>query len=72
MPEAAVDEYDEPVTRENQVGLAGQIWSMKAEAEPRAVNRLPHSPFRQRILAADSSHITTARWGRRNCDSHPF
>lgn len=56
MPEAAMYEYHRSVARKGQVGLAGQITTVKAVAVTHGMNETAHSHFRLAVSALDSAH----------------
>lgn len=65
MPEAAVDEDDRPIAGEHQVGRAGQIPTMEAEAITQSVRRPADDQFRLGIAIPYPGHEGGASGGRR-------
>jgi len=61
MPETAIYENDGPVPRENQIGLARQVFRMQPVAQPSRMQRAPNQQFRLRMATSDGSHIPAAR-----------
>jgi hypothetical protein len=63
MPEAAIHEYDGPVTGKNQIGFPGQILYMQPIAQPGSMQRFTDQQFRFCMAAFDGSHIPAAGRG---------
>lgn len=60
MPEAAVNEYNRTVLRQDDIRLSWQISAMKAEAEPHAVQHGTDNQLRLGVRTRDPAHIPTA------------
>lgn len=56
MPEAAVDEDDLPPSGKDQVGRAGQVAAMQAEAIAEAVDQASDGELGAGVLAANAGH----------------
>lgn len=56
MPEAAVDEYDFPSSREDKIGTAGQISPMQPVPVPHAMHQAAHDHFGLCILVPNAAH----------------
>lgn len=66
VPEAAVNEDNLPMTRENQIRPARKILPVKTEAQPEGVSDAADDQFRAGVGAADSRHAITALGPRQN------
>jgi hypothetical protein len=64
VPEATVNEDDLSKPRKDQVRLARQLGTMKAEAIPEGMGRLSHPEFRRRVFASHPRHQIGAAFGR--------
>ena len=60
VPEAAVDEDDSAIAREDQVGLAGQFAAVQAITIAEAVKAAADEQFGPGVLAPDAGHHTAA------------
>jgi len=60
MPETAVDEVDLPSAGKDQVGRAGQVAAMQAEAIAKRVDEAAHGEFRAGVLSANARHAFRA------------
>jgi hypothetical protein len=56
VPEAAVNEHDDPAGREHDVRFARQVAAVQAKTETVAVEGSAYDQFRPRVLGADSRH----------------
>jgi len=63
VPEAAVDEDGGPEFRQDDVGTAGQIFAMQAEAEAHRVQGGADAHFGFCIGGADGGHVAAALLG---------
>ena len=63
MPETAVDEDDLAPTGEDQVGRAGQVAAMQAEAVAEGVDQATDGELGAGVLAADAGHAFGALGG---------
>jgi hypothetical protein len=57
VPEAAVDENDEPARAQHDVRLSGQSGAVETKAQSHGVEEPAHDQFRCRVLAADARHV---------------
>lgn len=60
VPEAAVSENYRPMLREHQIGLPGQVSSMKLKTETEPVEPASEHDFRFGVLSPDSRHHPAA------------
>ncbi len=60
MPEATVNKDDGVVFPQDNVGFAGKVFSVQAEAVAGAVEQGAHLQLRFRILPADLRHVPRA------------
>ena len=60
MPETPMDKYNFFQARENQIGLGGKVFSMKAIAEAQFMNDFSHNQFRLGIPPANMRHALAA------------
>lgn len=56
VPEAAMNENGQPVTRQHQVGGPRKVLAMKAKAVPKRMEVPPQEQLRLGITAFDTSH----------------
>jgi hypothetical protein len=63
MPETAIYEHDRPVSGKHEVRFPRQLFRVKAETKPRAVQCLANGKLRLRMAAFDGSHVPASRWG---------
>mgnify|MGYP002776994763 CR=1 FL=1 len=63
VPEAAVDEDYGATLRQNDIGLAGQVFPVQPEAIAGGVEKLTNQQLRLGILAPDAGHIEGALGG---------
>ncbi len=56
MPKAAIDENHRMPFRQNDVGMAGQLWGVEAVAEAQHVQMMTHEQLRLRVFRADFAH----------------
>ncbi len=61
MPIAAMHQNHRLVLRKDEIGLAGQILPLQAEAQPEAMTGLPHPQLGIRVAALDARHVVCAR-----------
>ena len=57
MPEASVNEYGQPMFREDQVGAAGKVLSIQAEAESQTVSDTADGTLGHRVPSSDPRHV---------------
>lgn len=60
VPETTVNLDRDPMARENDVGLAGQVAAVQAKAVPHAVEKRSHEHLRLSVLVPNPSHQLTA------------
>lgn len=60
MPEAAMDEDDGPVLRENDVRFPRQVRNMQLETEAFPVEQAAQHQFRFCVLTPDTGHVPAA------------
>lgn len=56
VPEAAMHEEGQPVTRQDQVGRSRKVLAMKAKAVPKGMEVPAQEQLRLGITASDASH----------------
>lgn len=72
VPEAAVDEDDGFVLRQDNVGMTGQCFRVEAEAEAAAVEPFADDELGLRVFGADAGHDSASdgfRYGVHGCSA---
>lgn len=59
VPEASVNEDDGTTRRKHQIGAAGQIFAVKAEAEAMRMQAASYQELRLGVFGTDASHVQT-------------
>lgn len=57
-----MNEYDGSTTREHDIGRAGQLPPMEAEAIAGSMEQASYSSLRLGIFSLNCSHVPTAGW----------